>query len=142
MNPRKSRASRELENRPAITPRLSASPGQPKRPTLPKEARAEWDRVVSVLDAEGRLNVGDGGQLRCHSILYQRLCDASELVNGGLLVQGQRGANDQIKNPAIQIERTYADLYLRSCASLKVNAGSRDGLTGSEMVEDVEGLLD
>ena len=141
MNPRKSRSSRELDNR-LTTPHLSATPGQPKRPTLPKEARAEWDRVAAVLDSEGRLTVHDGGQLRCHSILFQRLCDASELVNAGLLVQGQRGANDHIKNPAIQIERTYADLYLRSCGSLKVNAGSRDGMTGSEMVENVEGLLD
>lgn len=173
----KSAAAKELDNNPgkrSVQPQLQALPGAPPRPTdLSEIALEEWDRVVALLDAEGRLNVHDGGILRRHCIIYDRLERISaELSESELLVPGRTTAGalpaglsenasvqeafafgqataakartdiGLVKNPGLQVERNYQDMYLKSCVALGINPGSRDGAPASKLLEDAEGLLD
>ena len=47
-----------------------------------------------------------------------------------------------VKNPGLQVERNYQDMYLKSCVALGINPGSRDGAPARSLIEDTEGLLD
>jgi phage terminase small subunit len=174
----KTAAAKEANNNPgkrSQQPALQALPGAPPRPTdLSAIALEEWDRVVALLDAEGRLNVHDGGILRRHCIIYDRLERISaELGESDLLVPGRTTAGalpaglsenssvqeafefgraaaakyvrpdvGLVKNPGLQVERNYQDMYLKSCVALGINPGSRDGAPARTLLEDSEGLLD
>jgi phage terminase small subunit len=174
----KSASAVALDNNPgkrSQQPAMKALPGAPPRPTdLSIVALEEWDRVVELLDAEGRLTVHDGGILRRHCIIYDRLERISaELGESDLLVPGRTTAGalpiglsekasvqeafefgrasaatvirsdvGLVKNPGLQVERNYQDMYLKSCVALGINPGSRDGAPARSLLEDTEGLLD
>lgn len=116
------------------------SPGRPKRPSnLPVPARQEWDRVVGILDAEGRLSSLDGGLLARHAKLFSYIeqCE-KDIDERGLLVEGDRG---KVKNPSVQLQRNYITLYHKSCELLGVDPRRRDGVVGGRS-DDPENLLD
>ena len=107
--PKKTYAAKALDGNPgkrSDLPRAKASIARPRMPRkLSKESRLEWRRVVSVLEEEGRLNIGATSLLIDHCTVWARLlATEDDLTERGLLIKGQRG---MVKNPSIQIGEDF-----------------------------------
>lgn len=116
------------------TQAVKAPPGRPTKPTwLDREAKAEWDRVVPMLDRLGVLSVIDRAILAtyCSAWSFMRKAEA-ELQESGLTARGREG--NPIKHPAWQVYReacTLVDtlaksLYLTPVARLRVTKPEDD----------------
>ncbi len=98
--------------------------GTPKVPAhLPKEARAEWRRVVAELAASGLLTKADRAMLAAYCVVYARWAEAEkELAARGPVYKTAEGNLTQnpwlwVCNKALDQLRTYAGLFGLSPAS-------------------------
>ena len=143
MNRKKTSAERDLSGNPSrrpTIPRPKAAPGIPRMPKgLPEDAQAEWKRVIAILGDEDRLSKHDGGLILHHVMLFARLCECQRIITtGGIMVKGQRGT---VKNPCVQLERSYSQLYLKSTEVLGIDPRRRD-VAPKATGDDPDGELD
>lgn len=107
-------------------------PSKPRRPQwVIGIARAEWDRVVPVLDRLGLLTVVDRSVLAayCESVAGLKAA-ASDLHTRGYLVASAREDGALIKNPSNQLFRDYARLVATYSSMLGLSPSDRVRLTG------------
>ena len=85
-----------------------------------------WNRLAPDLTRKGVLTPWDVDQLAvfCDAVVRHR--EATRQVQShGILIEGQKG--NEVRNPAIQVARDYADLM--------VKVGSRFGLTPGDRAD-------
>lgn len=85
-----------------------------------------WSRLAPDLERTGVLTPWDVDQLAvfCDAVVRHR--EATRAVqHHGILIEGQKG--NEVRNPAIQVARDYADLM--------VKVGSRFGLTPGDRAD-------
>ena len=72
---------------------------------MPKAAKAEWRRILPILDRAGIVTEVDGAALADYCLCCVRLAEAeADITTRGLLVDGDRG---KVKNPSAQLARQY-----------------------------------
>lgn len=121
---------RELRGNPGKRPaprRLKLPPKAPKAPTwLPREAKAEWNRVVPGLDRMGVLAEVDRGVLTAYCLAWHQMVEAAKKLEADGIVRPGRDKADA-KHPAWQVFRESAtqlrefakELYLTPTARLR-----------------------
>lgn len=104
----------------------------PGRPTCPgwlsADAKAEWRRVVPVLDRLGVLSTVDRATLAAYAEAVSVFKAATEKVRAGILVKGQKG--EAVKNPALQVQRDAAKNIALFSAMFGLSPSDRVRLTG------------
>jgi P27 family predicted phage terminase small subunit len=104
-----------------------ASGPEPKPPEELTDAEfTEWSRVTDILRRRKLLDALDQAALHDYIVCWGRLreCEA-DIKARGVLVQGDRGL---VKNPSIQIARTYRDAMLAWSKEFGLTVGSRTRL--------------
>lgn len=113
-----------------------SEPRQPKG--LSPEAAREWKRVTGLLRSRNALDGLDQTALHDYLVCWQRLteCEA-EISKFGVMVAG---ANDRgrVKNPAIQIARTYRDALVTWSREIGLTFASRTRLAIEEQKNPTE----
>lgn len=120
-------------------PRLPGAPAAP--PSLPEEARAEWDRMVILLGRRGDLSELDQAGLADYCLCKVRLEQCEEDIGKrGVLIEGQRGF---VKNPALQIARQYRAALQRwvDFFGLAPAPRGRISVPKSEPADDPDGMF-
>ena len=116
-------ASRLAAHQP---PKKKASPRKVtiKMPAgLTEAARHEWRRVLALLREREVLDALDEPALVDYARCWMRLEEAEQdIARRGVLVKGERG---KVKNPSIQIARTYRDSLVRWCKELGFSPWAR-----------------
>lgn len=104
--------------------RMAHSSSEPERPKgLSKVARAEWARITGLLRERGILDALDQTALGDYITCWERLRECEADINArGVLVDGDRG---KVKNPAVQIARTYRNALMLWCKEYGLTYGSR-----------------
>lgn len=104
-------------------------PSRPRCPDwLTKEAKAEWGRVVPVLDTLGVLSIVDRSSLAAYCESVSTFKAATEKVKAGILVKGQKG--EAVKNPALQVQRDAAKNIAAFSAMFGLSPADRVRLVG------------
>ena len=94
---------------------------------LTPEARAEWDRITSLLRQRKCLDALDQAALHDYLLCWQRLQECEkDIAERGVLVKGYRGG--PTKNPSLQAARTYREALLAWSRELGFTLGSRSRL--------------
>ena len=85
-----------------------------------------WNRLAPDLERKGVLTPWDVDQLAvfCDAVVRHREA-TRQVQHHGILIEGQKG--NEVRNPAIQVARDYADLM--------VKVGSRFGLTPGDRAD-------
>lgn len=84
-----------------------APPQKPHCPSwLSQYAKTEWKRVVNELDRRGMVAAVDRSTLAVYCQAVATFKEATEAVQKGILVRGQKG--EAVKNPALQVQRDAA----------------------------------
>lgn len=139
---------RVLEGNPGKRPIIEPPKAPPNRPTCPAwltgEARAEWRRVVPILDRLGLLTEADRTTLAayCEAVSVFRAA-TEEVAAHGVLVKGRR-RGDLIKNPALQVQRDASKLIALYSSSFGLSPSDRVRLLGTaaaSAASPLEGLL-
>lgn len=140
----KPRAAATLKGNPGKRPGQPVNhlPGLPPPPSgLPKEAQAEWRRVSALLRGRGDLSELDQAGLADYCVCKVRLeqCEA-DISKRGVLIDGARGP---VKNPALQIARTYRAALAKWVDLFGLAPGPRGRLAVAkvEIDDDPDGMF-
>lgn len=121
-------------------------PITPSRPSfLSDEAVAEWDRVVPALERLGLLTEVDGANLAAYCESWAVFVAAAiDIRERGVLIPGQRGRGELVRNPSVQTMRDAAS-SMRAFATefgLTPQARARMVLPGDDSTaSDIEQLF-
>lgn len=125
---------RALNTPPDVTPGAPTCPS-----TLPAAAKAEWRRIVPLLDEYNLLTRLDGRALADYCLCCARLDEAEQdITTRGLLIQGERGL---VKNPNAQIARQYRQALVKWAELFGLSPGPRGRLNCEPPVSNREELL-
>lgn len=121
---------------------VNHSPGMPPPPPgLPKDAQAEWLRVSGLLRNRGDLSELDQAGLADYCVCKVRLdqCEA-DISRRGVLIEGGRGL---VKNPSLQIARTYRAALVKWVDLFGMAPGPRGRIHApkSEPEDDPDGMF-
>lgn len=122
---------------------LPVTPTRP--PFLSDEAVAEWDRVVPALERLGLITEVDGGALAAYCESWAVFVSAAiDIRERGVLIPGQRGRGELVRNPSVQTMRDAAS-SMRAFATefgLTPQARARMVLPGDDnTASDIEQLF-
>src|SRR5437763_1819200 len=115
-------------------------------PEMPKgldaDGRREWRRIIRLLRLRDVLDALDQVGLADYLVCWRRLreCEA-DIATRGVLVDGDRG---RVKNPAVQLARTYRDALLKWSREFGFTVASRTRLAMLEArpaVDELEAAL-
>ena len=129
---------------------LSMGIGTPTPPTwLPREARAEWRRIVAVCSKHPTwLQHTDRAVLTAYCLAWSVYREAAEsLVRDGVLIPGRSPSNGArrglVKNPAVQIVRDSGEQVRRFARELAFSPDSRQRIAiGPSEEDDGDDLFD
>jgi P27 family predicted phage terminase small subunit len=86
----------------------------------------EWKRITGLLRDRNALDGLDQAALRDYLVCWQRLQDCeADIQKRGILVKGARGT---VKNPSLQIAKSYRESMLAWARELGFTLGSRTRL--------------
>src|SRR5689334_7831460 len=101
----------------------------PKPPAhLTKAGRDEWQRITALLSERQQLDAIDQSSLHDYIWVFEGLLEAQdEIRKHGVLIAGRR-KGERIKNPALQVIRTYREQFRRWCTEFGFTPMSRQRL--------------
>lgn len=127
----------------SLNRREPVPPVEPVEPPsfLSPLARAEWDRVVPILDKMHLSSTADLQTLACYCEAVADHIKARELLlNTTVLVKGQRG--NLVKNPALQMARDAMNMIRMLAGEFGFTPSSRSRIElPGEDVGDLESIL-
>jgi P27 family predicted phage terminase small subunit len=105
----------------------AANSNEPVPPNdLNVEGTHEWKRITGLLRDRNALDGLDQAALRDYLVCWQRLQDCeADIQKRGILVKGARGT---VKNPSLQIAKSYRESMLAWARELGFTLGSRTRL--------------
>lgn len=133
--PRKPLALRKMEGNRGHRARVrepQPEMGEPNPPSwIPREARAEWRRVVPALDRIGMLSKVDRAALTSYCLAWSRMRNAqADIDERGLFVTSIRGA--ECANPAVAVQKEAAQQVMRFAAEFGLTPAARARLATPE----------
>ncbi|HNY41108.1 MAG TPA: phage terminase small subunit P27 family [Bryobacteraceae bacterium] len=147
MSIRRGSRAKELDGNPGKRPigGLRPPPGVPDRPvSLQGEARAEWDRIVPVLDSMGVLSILDRAVIADHCEAWGQICRINaELAGLPSVIEGRRGG-ELVKDVRWSVLNALRQRFHKSCELLGLAPSPRGRLDVPDrgLDEDPHGLLD
>lgn len=120
-------------------PTVKAKPKAPNPPTsLPREAAAEWRRVVGDLEGLGILARVDRAMLTTWCRTWARLVEAEKLLDDrGMIGSGSMGQD--VKDPAWEIRGAAVSELVRLAGQLGLSPAARLRMTLPEAADDRDG---
>jgi P27 family predicted phage terminase small subunit len=120
--------------------------GVPDCPTwLDAAARAEWKRVIPILDAMGLIGKVDRAALTGYCVAYARFTEAEQILNRkGLVMEvlTKAGASYEMPRPEVSIAKAYFAMAKALCAEYGMTASARGRMSimGNEEKDDFDDL--
>lgn len=120
--------------------------GIPDCPTwLDAAARAEWKRVIPILDAMGLVGKIDRAAIAGYCVAYARWTEAEQILNReGLTMEmvTKSGALYKMLRPEVTIAQKYLAIAKAFCAEYGMTASARGrmSITGNEEKDDFDDL--